>query len=51
MTLLLRVCDLEQITDGCIPTLDREPAVDNNRSPNQVKASKAEFLNVQRQSS
>ena len=49
MTLLLRLCDLEQITDGCIPALDREPAVDNNCAANQLKALKAEFLNVQYQ--
>ena len=49
VTLLLRLCDTEPITDGCIPTLDREPAGDNSRRANQLKVSKAEFLDVQYQ--
>ena len=40
---------METITDGCIPTLDCEPAVDNSRGANQLKVSKVEFLNVQYQ--
>ena len=43
----LRLCDLEQIPDGFIPTLDREPAVDYNRDANQLETSKADFLSVQ----
>lgn len=38
MTLLPRLCDLEQITDGCIPNLDREPAVDNNRGAQSIES-------------